>query len=94
MLGCFCARLLVSCFLLCLLGLARNSLAHAKITSLAQAPMQHMHLLDDEEAMSKTSLARAKVNSLANMHEPTLNRRCDSLARTGMLLRWNDTFLI
>ena len=86
-LGCFCARLLVSCFLLCLLGLARNSLAHAKITSLAQAPMQHMHLLDDEEA-------RAKVNSLANMHEPTLNRRCDSLARTGMLLRWNDTFLI
>ena len=35
-----------------------------------------MHLLDGEEAMSKTLLARAKLNSLAHAPLPTLRLTC------------------
>lgn len=62
-LGCFCARLLVSWLCVSLkvfVGLANKThLTCAQVMSAARS-----HLLGYEEAMSKTSLGRAKVNSL------------------------------
>ena len=77
-LGCFCARLLVRSFRGVCWGwltthLRRQNSPHLRKRCRQCAPM---HLLDGEEAMSKTLLARAKLNSLAHAPLPTLRLTC------------------